>query len=154
MAAIKCVPGNPGNLFGGVIPRFPIGNARLVLNPIGFSLPAHQGVIVPIGIISAIFNAGLAESEARRVHCSRSGKQQGEEATMNEIGQFIRDRRKANGLTQQELGELVEVGTRFVSELERGKPTVRVDAVNRVLAAFGKKLGIVDAAAGIAATKG
>ena len=64
---------------------------------------------------------------------------------MNEIGQFVRRRRKANGLTQQELGELTGVGTRFVSELERGKPTVRVDAVNRVLAAFGKRLGLVDA---------
>jgi len=64
---------------------------------------------------------------------------------MIEIGRFIRDRRKANGLTQQELGELAQVGTRFVSELERGKPTVRVDAVDRVLAVLGKRLGIVDA---------
>jgi hypothetical protein len=37
------------------------------------------------------------------------------------------------------------VGTRFVSELERGKASVRVDVVNRVLAVFGKSLGITDA---------
>ena len=65
---------------------------------------------------------------------------------MNEIGRFIRERRKTNGLTQQELAELARVGTRFVSELERGKPTVRVDAANRVLAVFGKQLGVVEAA--------
>jgi transcriptional regulator with XRE-family HTH domain len=49
-------------------------------------------------------------------------------------------------MTQRELGELAGVGTRFVSELERGKPTIRMDAVNSVLAGFGKTLGVVDAA--------
>jgi transcriptional regulator with XRE-family HTH domain len=48
-------------------------------------------------------------------------------------------------MSQRALGELAGVGTRFVSELERGKPTLRLDAVNRVLAVFGKRLGIVDA---------
>ena len=61
------------------------------------------------------------------------------------IGRFIRERRKANGMTQPALGELAGVGTRFISELERGKPTLRMDAVNRVLAVFGKILGIADA---------
>jgi y4mF family transcriptional regulator len=62
-----------------------------------------------------------------------------------EIGEFVRSRRKAGGLSQRELGELAGVGTRFVSELERGKPTVRLDAVNKVVAVFGKTLGLVDA---------
>lgn len=48
-------------------------------------------------------------------------------------------------MTQRELGELASVGTRFVSELERGKPTVRMSAVNKILAVFGKTLGIVEA---------
>jgi y4mF family transcriptional regulator len=61
------------------------------------------------------------------------------------IGSFVRARRKANGMTQVELGELAGVGTRFVSELERGKPTLRMDKVNRLLAVFGKRLGLVDA---------
>jgi len=60
------------------------------------------------------------------------------------IGQYVRNRRKAAGLTQRTLGELAGVGPRFVSELERGKPTVRVDAVNKVLAVFGKQLGLMD----------
>ena len=61
------------------------------------------------------------------------------------ISEFIRQRRKANGFTQQQLGELAGVGTRFVSELERGKETARLGSVNKVLAVFGKTLGIVDA---------
>jgi len=62
-----------------------------------------------------------------------------------DIGSFVRTRRQASRLTQRELGELAGVGTRFVSELERNKPTVRLSIVNRVLAVFGKTLGPVDA---------
>lgn len=61
------------------------------------------------------------------------------------IGEFVRQRRQANNLTQRDLGELAGVGTRFVSELERGKPTLRMDAVNRVLRVFGRMLGEVSA---------
>lgn len=61
------------------------------------------------------------------------------------IGRFVRERRRANNLTQLELGELAGVGTRLISELERGKPTLRMDAVNRVLRVFGRMLGHVEA---------
>ena len=61
------------------------------------------------------------------------------------IGKFVRNRRKAGGFSQQELGELAGVGRRFVSELEQAKPTVRMDSVSKVLAVFGKTLGIIDA---------
>jgi y4mF family transcriptional regulator len=62
-----------------------------------------------------------------------------------EVGEFVRARRKAAGFTQGELGDLAGVGRRFVSELEQAKSTVRMDAVNKVLAVFGKRLGVVDA---------
>jgi len=62
----------------------------------------------------------------------------------SDIGAFVRARRKASRLTQRELGELAGVGMRFVSELERNKPSLRLNVVNKVLAAFGKTLGIVD----------
>ncbi len=65
--------------------------------------------------------------------------------TNQEIGSFVRARRKAAGFTQGELGELAGVGRRFVSELEQAKPTVQMDAVNKVLLVFGKRVGIVDA---------
>ena len=60
------------------------------------------------------------------------------------VSRFIKQRRDARKLSQKELAELAGVGQRFVSELERGKPTVRVAEVNKVLAVFGKQLGIVD----------
>lgn len=63
----------------------------------------------------------------------------------NPIGWFVRNRRKAGGLTQQELAALAGVGLRFVVELERGKRTLRMDAVNAALGVFGKTLGVVDA---------
>jgi y4mF family transcriptional regulator len=61
------------------------------------------------------------------------------------IGSFVRERRKASKLTQQALGELAGVGTRFVSELERGKQTLRMNSVNKVLRVFGRMLGHVEA---------
>jgi y4mF family transcriptional regulator len=61
------------------------------------------------------------------------------------VAEFVRQRRSANRLSQRELGELAGVGTRLISELERGKPTLRLDAVNRVLAVFGQMLGPIEA---------
>ena len=69
-------------------------------------------------------------------------------ASSRKIGELVRQRRLANHLTQRQLGELAGVGLRFVSELERGKPTLRMDAANRVLAVFGMMLGPVEAPRG------
>lgn len=56
------------------------------------------------------------------------------------LGAFVREQRKAGRMTQEELGELAGVGTRFVSELERGKPTLRLDVVEKVLHVFGRTI--------------
>jgi y4mF family transcriptional regulator len=61
------------------------------------------------------------------------------------IGEFVRERRQASKLSQQQLSQLAGVGTRLISELERGKSTLRLDAVNKVLRVFGKMTGFVDA---------
>jgi len=61
------------------------------------------------------------------------------------VGQLVRQRRIAANLTQRQLGELAGVGLRLGSGLGRGKPTLRMDAVNRVLAVFGLMLGPVTA---------
>lgn len=68
-----------------------------------------------------------------------------ERNTQLDLGAYVRARRRASGLSQNELAELAGVGMRFLSELERGKKTLRMDAVNAVLAVFGKRLGVVDA---------
>ncbi len=47
-------------------------------------------------------------------------------------------------MTQRELGELAGVGIRFISDLERGKLTVRLAEVDAVLSVFGKTIGIVE----------
>ena len=59
-----------------------------------------------------------------------------------ELAKEITEMRKAAGLTQVELAERAGVGLRFVRELEQGKPTVRLDKVNQVLALFGCELAV------------
>ena len=59
-----------------------------------------------------------------------------------ELAKEIIEMRKAAGLTQVELAERAGVGLRFVRELEQGKPTVRLDKVNQVLALFGCELAV------------
>ena len=49
----------------------------------------------------------------------------------------IRELRKKAGLTQEEMAKRTGVGLRFVRDVEQGKPTVRVDKINQVLALFG-----------------
>ena len=57
------------------------------------------------------------------------------------ISTFVKERRKMFNLTQVDLAEKSGVGLRFVRELEQGKPTLRLDKVNQVLALFGHELG-------------
>jgi y4mF family transcriptional regulator len=57
---------------------------------------------------------------------------------------FIRNKRKEEGLTQKELADTAGVGLRFIRDLEQGKQTLRIDKVNAVLKLFGKKLGAVE----------
>ena len=56
---------------------------------------------------------------------------------MNKIAVFIKQQRKAAGLTQEEFVLRSGLGLRFVRELENGKETVRMDKVNQALAMFG-----------------
>ena len=53
---------------------------------------------------------------------------------------FVKDRRKALGLTQRDLADRAGVGLRFVRDLEQGKQTLRLDKVNQVLALFGRRM--------------
>ena len=55
----------------------------------------------------------------------------------NRIAAFIRESRKAAGLTQEEFAMRSGLGLRFVHDLEQGKKTVRLDKVNQALAMFG-----------------
>ena len=56
---------------------------------------------------------------------------------MNTIAEFIKQKRKEMGLTQEEFALRSGLGLRFIRELEQGKETVRMDKVNQALAMFG-----------------
>ena len=60
-----------------------------------------------------------------------------------DIAQFIKSKRKQNGLTQVTLADKAGVGLRFVRELERGKQSLQMHKVNQVLFLFGCELGPV-----------
>ncbi len=57
-----------------------------------------------------------------------------------ELGACIRQRRKAMGLTQRDAAGLCGVGERFLSEIERGKPTASMGKAFQVLQRLGLKL--------------
>jgi y4mF family transcriptional regulator len=59
-----------------------------------------------------------------------------------QIAEAIRAARKHHQMTQAELAGLSGTGLRFVSELERGKPTVALNKVLAVLATLGLRLHI------------
>ena len=63
----------------------------------------------------------------------------------NNLSKYIKEMRRQCKLTQIDLAEKSGVGLRFVREMEQGKPTLRLDKVNQVLALFGKEMGPVDA---------
>lgn len=57
-----------------------------------------------------------------------------------ELGDQVRRKRKLLRLTQKELAELARCGPDFLYDLERGKPSVRLDKLVPVLEVLGLKL--------------
>ena len=60
-----------------------------------------------------------------------------------DIGQQIQSSRKKQGLSQEELAMLANVGRRFVVELEQGKATAQIGKVLQVLHALGLGVQVV-----------
>lgn len=61
---------------------------------------------------------------------------------VRQLGLKVRQKRKIDGLTQQDLAAIANVGVRFISELENGKPSVQLDLVMAVLQALGLQLSL------------
>ncbi len=59
-----------------------------------------------------------------------------------ELGTVVRAARRARGLRLEDVALGAGVGVRFVSELERGKPTARLGETLRVIASLGLPLTI------------
>jgi y4mF family transcriptional regulator len=65
-------------------------------------------------------------------------------STSEALGRAIREARKARRLRLEDVALGAGVGVRFVSELERGKPTARLAETLRVIAALGLDLSLED----------
>lgn len=63
--------------------------------------------------------------------------------SVKEIGFLVRSRRESLGLTQAETAQMCNVGTRFFSELENGKPTLQIDKVLNCLSLLGINVNCV-----------
>jgi len=62
---------------------------------------------------------------------------EGRVRTTAELGGLLRAYRKSRGLSQVDAAALAGVGERFLSELERGKPTAEIGLVFKLLDRFG-----------------
>ncbi len=63
--------------------------------------------------------------------------------TPQQLGSALRAARKQLDLTQPQLALASGVGVRFIVELEAGKPTMRLNAVMRVIASLGGELQLL-----------
>ncbi|MCX5831211.1 MAG: transcriptional regulator [Deltaproteobacteria bacterium] len=59
-----------------------------------------------------------------------------------DIGRLVRQKRKTDGLTLAEAAALCNVGYRFFSNIENGKPTAQIGKVLQVLTGLGLEIGI------------
>ncbi len=57
--------------------------------------------------------------------------------TAAELGRLVREHRKSRGLTLEKISGLGNVGSRFLSEFERGKETAEVGKVLKTLKVLG-----------------
>ncbi|WP_010297760.1 helix-turn-helix domain-containing protein [Candidatus Odyssella thessalonicensis] len=57
--------------------------------------------------------------------------------TSKDVGRLIRQKRKSLEMTQVELAGLSDVGSRFMVELEQGKPTIEIGKALQVLRMLG-----------------
>lgn len=60
--------------------------------------------------------------------------------SIKDIGKLVKENRKKQNLTQVQLAQLSNVGARFLSDLENGKPTCEVEKTLKVLSNLGIKL--------------
>jgi len=62
---------------------------------------------------------------------------------MKELAQFVKERRKAVNLTQEEFAERAGVALTVIRKIEQGKTNLNMDKVNLVLNMFGHQLAPV-----------
>ena len=60
--------------------------------------------------------------------------------TVKDLSKLIKEKSLALGMTQSDASALCNVGIRFLSELENGKPTLQIDKVLKVAKFFDIKI--------------
>ena len=68
--------------------------------------------------------------------------------TAEDLGKAIRAARREQGLRQEELALGAGTGRRFISDLERGKPTAQIGPALKVVAALGLRIQLHSAKPG------
>lgn len=63
-------------------------------------------------------------------------------STMKEIGNLIRNTRKQQGLSQEDLAGISGTGRRFISDVENGKDNIQLGKLLLVITALGLSLYI------------
>jgi len=54
-----------------------------------------------------------------------------------QLGSLLRQARKNQGISQEDLSALVDIGPRLIGEIERGKATAEIGKVLQLLASLG-----------------
>lgn len=62
---------------------------------------------------------------------------------MNQLAEFVKERRKEVNLTQEEFAERTGVALTVLRKIEQGKTNLNMDKVNLVLQMFGHELAPV-----------
>ncbi|MDZ4186302.1 MAG: helix-turn-helix transcriptional regulator [Desulfuromonadales bacterium] len=57
-----------------------------------------------------------------------------------QLGALLRQVRKRQGITQEDLSGLASIGPRLIGEIERGKPTAEIGKVFHLLASLGLEI--------------
>jgi y4mF family transcriptional regulator len=63
---------------------------------------------------------------------------------MKTLSEFVKQRRKAVNLTQEEFAERAGVALTVIRKIEQGKRNLNLDKVNQVLAMFGHEIAPVN----------
>ena len=59
-----------------------------------------------------------------------------------QLGFLVRQVRKAQGITQEDLSDLAGVGPRLIGEIERGKVTAEIGKIFKLLGSLGLNISI------------
>lgn len=62
--------------------------------------------------------------------------------TATDLGHAIREAREAQNLTQKQVAAAMGVSHQWISEIERGKPNARIDAVLAIARALNLKIEV------------